>query len=252
MSKDIHGKSYPPEFNEMNSCALITGAGRRVGRAIALYLAARGWDIVLHMCHSDPAPIVNELHALKVKTHVIKASLHQGNCHEVIKEAFAHGAVGALINNASVFGIADDEKSFADNMNIHVDVPFFLSQSFEKILPATDKGCIIHVTDQRVFNATPYFLSYSVSKLAMSAMTERMALAFAPRVRVNEVAPGPIFPHEGQNPEVFKAQCRRMPLRHGAHPDDVAAAVYFLLTHDAITGARLPVDGGQHLGWANP
>ena len=235
--------------------ALITGGARRIGRAIALQLADEGWDIAIHAHRS-----VKQAHALQkeIEHKGRTASVIIGDLRKesdsIIKESLRyHQTIGALINNASIF-LPDTYRDatpaqWDETMAVNAKAAFFLSQHFVRFLPETQRGCIIHISDQRVFNMTSHFATYAMSQFLLHGMTRCMALAFAPRVRVNEVAPGPILPDQRQSTDDFQQQCRRMPLKHGGTPATVAHAVSFLLHNDAITGQTIPIDGGQSLGW---
>ena len=235
--------------------ALITGGARRIGRAIALQLADEGWDIAIHAHRS-----VKQAHALQaeIEQKGRNASVIIGDVRDdteaIITEALrCHQVIGVLINNASIF-LPDTYRSatpaqWDETMAVNAKAAFFLSQHFVRSLPETQRGCIIHISDQRVFNMTPHFATYAMSQYVLHGMTRSMALAFAPRVRVNEVAPGPILPDQQQSTDDFRQQCRRMPLGHGGTPATVAHAVSFLLHNDAVTGQTISVDGGQSLGW---
>ena len=235
--------------------ALITGGARRIGRAIALQLAIDGWDIAIHAHRS-----VKQAHALQaeIEQKGRKSSVIIGDVREdtdaIITETLRHHQeLGALINNASIF-VPDTYRDatpaqWDETMAVNAKSVFFLSQHFVRSLPETQRGCIIHISDQRVFNMTPHFATYAMSQYVLHGMTRCMALAFAPQVRVNEVAPGPILPDEQQSAADFHQQCLRMPLGHGGTPATVAHAVSFLLHNDAVTGQTISVDGGQSLGW---
>lgn len=253
-SSQINGMAHvtlPP----VPKIALITGGARRIGRAIALHLAIEGWDIAIHAHRS-----VKQAHALQkeIEQKGRKASVIIGDVREnteaIVKEAHRHHQeLGALINNASIF-VPDTYRDatpaqWDDAMAVNAKAVFFLSQHFARSLPETQRGCIIHISDQRVFNMTPHFATYAMSQFLLHGMTRCMALAFAPRVRVNEVAPGPILPHEQQSADDFHQQCMNMPLGHGGTPATVAHAVSFLLHNDAVTGQTVRIDGGQSLGW---
>jgi NAD(P)-dependent dehydrogenase (short-subunit alcohol dehydrogenase family) len=127
-----------------------------------------------------------------------------------------------------------------------------LSQEFARRLPDDAGGLIVNLLDERVWNLTPYFVSYTLSKVGLWTLTQTMALALAPRIRVNGIGPGPTLPSPRQSHEQFLQQCRSMPLKRGAGPDEIAAALRFLLAAPAMTGQMIALDGGQHLGWAQP
>jgi NAD(P)-dependent dehydrogenase (short-subunit alcohol dehydrogenase family) len=135
---------------------------------------------------------------------------------------------------------------------VNLRAPFVLLQRFAELLPADANGAVINLLDERVWNLTPYFVSYTVSKAGLWALTQTMALALAPRIRVNGIGPGPALPSPRQTPEQFERQCRQMPLRRGTTPGEIASAARFILASPALTGQMIALDGGQHLGWAQP
>ena len=127
-----------------------------------------------------------------------------------------------------------------------------LTQAFARQLPAGATGCVVNILDQRVWNLTPYFLSYTVSKSALWTLTRTLAMALAPRVRVNAIGPGPTLRNERQTEDHFAAQCQRVPLGRGTTPEEICQGVRFLLSAPALTGQMIALDGGEHLGWAQP
>src|SRR5439155_19458532 len=164
--------------------------------------------------------------------------------------------IGVLVNNASIF--ANDtmttatRESWDAHLAINLRAPFMLGQEFAARLPPDAGGVIINLLDERVWNLTPYFVSYTVSKTALWTLTRTMALALAPRIRVNGIGPGPTLPSPRQSPEQFLARCHSLPLRRGTSPGEIAAALRFILAAPAMTGQMIALDGGEHLGWAQP
>src|SRR5262249_54563678 len=128
--------------------------------------------------------------------------------------------------------------------------PLKLIQDFARVLPANQSGLVVNMLDQRVWNPTPYFLSYTVAKAGLWTLTQTLALALAPRIRVNAIGPGPTLPSPRQSEAQFQAQWARMPLGRGTTPSEIADAVAFILDAPAMTGQMIALDGGQHLGWA--
>jgi NAD(P)-dependent dehydrogenase (short-subunit alcohol dehydrogenase family) len=135
---------------------------------------------------------------------------------------------------------------------VNLRAPFVLIQEFARHLPETAGGCVVNLLDERVWNLTPYFMSYTLSKTGLWALTQTMAMALAPRIRINGVGPGPTLPSPRQSHEQFLQQCRAMPLQRGTAPEEIAAALRFILAAPAMTGQMIALDGGQHLGWAQP
>jgi NAD(P)-dependent dehydrogenase (short-subunit alcohol dehydrogenase family) len=123
-------------------------------------------------------------------------------------------------------------------------------QGFARQRPADAGGAIVNILDERVWNITPHFVTYTLSKAGLWALTRSMALALAPHVRVNGIGPGPTLPSPRQSAEQFARQSAAMPLGRGTTPEEIAAAVRFILAAPAMTGQMIALDGGQHLGWA--
>ncbi len=165
----------------------------------------------------------------------------------------ALGPIGCLINNASIF--ERDEvasatlASWERHQAVNLRAPMFLTQSFAKHLPATAQGVVINIIDERVWHLTPHFMSYTVSKTGLWTLTQTLAMALAPRIRVNAVGPGPTLPSPYQNQAQFDRQQARMPLGRGTTPSEICAAARFILEAPAMTGQMIALDGGQHLGW---
>ena len=135
---------------------------------------------------------------------------------------------------------------------VNLRAPFVLIQNFAARLPAHAGGVVVNLLDQRVWSLTPYFVSYTLAKAGLWTLTQTMALALAPRIRVNGIGPGPTLPSPRQSQDQFARQCELMPLRRGTSPDEIAAAMRFILAAPAMTGQMIALDGGQHLGWAQP
>jgi NAD(P)-dependent dehydrogenase (short-subunit alcohol dehydrogenase family) len=174
---------------------------------------------------------------------------------ELVPRAVAAlGPLGCLVNNASVFendtAATADRASWDAHIEVNLRAPFVLMQGFAAQLPETASGAIVNLLDQRVWSLTPYFVSYTVSKAALWTLTQTMALALAPRIRVNGIGPGPTLPSPRQSAAQFERQCAALPLRRGTTPDEIAAAIRFILAAPAMTGQMIALDGGQHLGWA--
>ena len=160
-----------------------------------------------------------------------------------------------LVNNASIFEndlvSTVTRESWDRHLAVNLRAPFVLMQEFAARLPPDCGGLIVNMLDERVWNLTPYFVSYTLSKAGLWTLTQTMALALAPRIRVNAIGPGPTLPSPRQSTEQFAAQCRAMPLQRGTSPDEIAAALRFILAAPAMTGQMIALDGGQHLGWGH-
>ena len=137
-------------------------------------------------------------------------------------------------------------------MTVNLRSPFFLTQSFARALPSERQGNVVNILDERVWNLTPHFMTYTLSKSGLWTMTRTLAMALAPRIRVNGIGPGPILPSIHQTEEQFRRQWQAQPLRRPIAPEEIARAVAFILDAPAMTGQMIALDGGQHLGWAQP
>ena len=240
--------------------AVVTGAARRIGRVIALDLAAQGWAVAVH-CHrseADANETVDEIRHRGGAAARITADLaDERQLHTIISGATRElGPVTCLINNASIFEDDHIATVTADSLDRHLAInmraPLFLTQAFAAQLPDGEKGNVINVIDQRVWNLTPYFTSYSLSKSGLWSLTQISAMALAPDIRVNAIGPGPTFPSPRQSPEQFERQWSNVPLGEAVPPEQIGEAVRFILAASSMTGQMIALDGGQHLGWAQP
>jgi NAD(P)-dependent dehydrogenase (short-subunit alcohol dehydrogenase family) len=240
--------------------ALVTGAGKRIGRAIALSLGRAGWAVAIHYRESrqEAEDVVREVVAAGGRATAIRADLLREEETEALvpHAAAALGPLGCLVNSASVFendaALAVTRESWDSHLATNLRAPFVLMQAFARQLPAEAEGAIINLLDERVWNLTPHFVSYTVSKAGLWTLTQTMALALAPRIRVNGIGPGPALPSPRQSEAQFRRQQQMMPLRRGTTPEEIATAVQFILSAPAMTGQMIALDGGQHLGWAQP
>jgi NAD(P)-dependent dehydrogenase (short-subunit alcohol dehydrogenase family) len=240
--------------------ALVTGAGQRIGRVLALSLADAGFAVAVHYHRSRAAAeaVVAAIRAGGGNAAGLAADLADENAARgLLRQAQrALGPVGVLVNNAGVFEDDTVETATRESWDWHLAVnlraPFVLIQEFAKRLPADAGGVVVNLLDQRVWSLTPYFVSYTLSKAGLWTLTQTMALALAPRIRVNGIGPGPALPNIRQSAEQFLRQCAQMPLGRGTSPDEIAVALRFILEAPAVTGQMIALDGGQHLGWAQP
>ncbi len=235
----------------VSQTALVTGAARRIGQAIALALADAGFDLVLHHNRSreEAAELKARIEAKGRKAKLVRADL--GNERQVRGLLERAGPVTALINNASVFH--DDRDDFDlerwdEHFAVHVRAPYVLMQSFAAQLPKKQSGAVVNLVDQRVLALRDDHVSYSVSKFALWGLTRAMSLKLAPRVRVNAVAPGPVLRAASETEAAFLEELKAVPLQRSPSPEEVAAAVVFLVQSPSVTGQTVAVDGGQHLG----
>lgn len=261
--KDILMTTYPPR-------ALVTGAGHRLGRAMALYLGQRGYDVAVHFAHSEDGAkdVVKLIEAMGRRA----VALHADLLDEVQSQALLGragvalgGPVTCLINNASVFEYDDLHTSTRDSWDRHIEsnlrAPYVLTQAMagQGLQAGTDEngepvaaGLIVNMIDQRVRKLTPEFSSYTIAKMGLWALTQTAAQGLAPVIRVNGIGPGPTLQGGRQTAEDFARQRSATVLGRGANPGDITAALGYFLDAPAITGQLLCVDGGQHLGWQTP
>ncbi len=240
--------------------ALVTGGARRIGRALVLGLAEAGFAVAVHHHRSraEAEALVAEIARTGGKAVALAADLaDEAAVRRLLPEAAAVlGPIGVLVNNASIFGndtmSTATRESWDAHLAINLRAPFVLGQEFAAQLPPEAGGAIVNLLDERVWNLTPYFISYTVSKTALWTLTRTMALGLAPRIRVNAIGPGPTLPSLRQSSEQFLARCRSLPLRRGTSPSEIAATLRFILAAPAMTGQMIALDGGEHLGWAQP
>jgi NAD(P)-dependent dehydrogenase (short-subunit alcohol dehydrogenase family) len=237
---------------------LITGAAARVGRAIALDLATDGWAVAVHYNRSEAAAaaVVDKIVGAGGEAALVRADLGEEEQTAGLIGAAA-SALGrpldALVNNASSFEkdslTTMTRASWDLHMEANLRAPCVLAQAFAAALPEGRSGAIVNLVDQRVRKPTPQFFSYAISKAALAWVTVTMAQALAPRIRVNAIAPGPTLRNSRQTEADWQAQVEATLLRSGSPPDEIVAAVRYLLSASAVTGQILVVDGGQHLAW---
>jgi NAD(P)-dependent dehydrogenase (short-subunit alcohol dehydrogenase family) len=239
----------------MTKNVLITGASQRIGRAIALSFAMKGWDIALHFNSSqaEACDTAAELRAKDVRAVLIKTNLENpSEVSKLLPNAVAElGPITCLINNAARFDVDDIFDLTASSFDAHIKpnllAPALLTQAFAEQLPGVVQGNIVNIVDQRVFNLRPDFLSYTLSKVGLWALTQTTAMALAPKIRVNAIGPGPTLANTRQSAAQFKQQQQSVPLGYGPSPEEIARAVHFILDSPSMTGEFISLDGGQHL-----
>jgi NAD(P)-dependent dehydrogenase (short-subunit alcohol dehydrogenase family) len=240
--------------------ALVTGAARRIGRAIALDLGRRGVAVGVHYRRSadEAGTVVDEIRAAGGRAVALPADLaDEAEVRTLIPQlADAFGPVTCLVNNASLFerdeALTATRASWDAHIETNLRAPFVLTQMLAAALPEDRNGAVVNLLDQRVWALTPHFMSYTLSKAGLWTLTQTFALALAPHIRVNAIGPGPTLASIHQTAAEFAAQEQRLPLRRGAAPEEIAAAVAFILAQPAMTGQMIALDGGQHLGWTFP
>jgi NAD(P)-dependent dehydrogenase (short-subunit alcohol dehydrogenase family) len=248
--------------------ALVTGAGHRLGRAMALYLAGRGYDVAVHYASSAAAAqqVVREIVALGRNACALQADLLNPDAAEALVAQAASalgGPLTVLINNASIFEHDTIHTATRTSWDRHIgsnlQAPFLLTQGFAaQARPATHdpepraSSLIVNMIDQRVRKLTPDFMTYTIAKMGLWALTQTTAQALAPAIRVNAIGPGPTLIGARQSQQHFDRQRAATVLKRGANPADITAALGYFLDADAVTGQLICVDGGQHLGWQTP
>lgn len=250
--------------------ALVTGAGARLGRAMAVYLAGRGWDVAVH--YSGSAKGAAETVALCKAEGAHAVALQADLLDEAATEALVPRAAEALggpltllVNNASIFEYDRLETATAESWDRHINsnlrAPFFLTQAFAAQAPEATTcdagepratGLVVNMLDQRVRKLTPEFATYTIAKMGLWAFTRTAAQTLAPRIRVNGIGPGPTLIGARQSEDHFARQRAGTVLGRGADAEDITAALGYLIEAKAVTGQMIAVDGGQHLGWQTP
>jgi len=250
--------------------ALVTGAARRLGRAMALSLAGRGYDVAVHYSSSpdEAGEVVREIEKIGRKAIALPADLVvEEQVQSLIAQASEAlgGPLNVLVNNASIFEHDDivtaDRASWDRHMEANLRAPFVLTQNFAANAPEpvldenaepVAQALVVNLLDQRVRKLTPEFMSYTISKMGLWAFTQTAAMALGPKVRVNAIGPGPTLKGARQTEEHFAHQRASTLLARGANPKDVTAALNYLLDAQSVTGQLIAVDGGQHLAWQTP
>ena len=249
----------PSDSSERPPVALVTGAARRIGAAIACDLAANGFTVALHHHASDQEA--------EATAGVIR---NGGGCCEIFRADLTHGQetaslvdtvaqrlgrIDLLVNNASIFehdsALDPDPVLWDRHFAVHLKAPAMLASRFVR-QPGLETGLIVNIIDQRVLRLNPQFFSYTLSKSALWTATQTMAQAFAPMVRVNAISPGPTLPNERQSQSDFDRQVAGLPLKRGPDLADFGRTVLYLWRMPAVTGQMIALDGGQHLAWETP
>lgn len=238
--------------------ALVTGASRRIGRASALHLGRLGFAVAIHYEHShdEAAEVAREIEAAGGRAGLFQADLKDEGQTQGLgpQVCAAMGPIGVLINNASTFERDEALTADRDHWDLHMEVnlraPFILSQHVALTRPEGAQAVIVNMLDQRVWNLTPHFITYTLSKAGLWTLTQTLALAFAPHVRVVGIGPGPALPSARQTQDHFDQQVARTPLRIATTPDEIARTIQYVIETSSFTGQMIALDGGQHLDWA--
>lgn len=240
--------------------ALVTGAARRIGREIAVALADDGWAVAVHYNASaaDAQAVVAEITRNGGRAAALRASLDDEAAVSELVPSAAHalGPLGLLVNNAARFerdeALTVTRESWDRHLEPNLWAPFVLMQQFARQLPEDARGVVVNMLDQRVLNLTPHFVSYTVAKAALWSLTQSMAMALAPRIRVVGIGLGPTLSSERQTEEQFAAQVAATPLACAITTADVSATIRYILATPTLTGQLIALDAGEHLGWAQP
>jgi NAD(P)-dependent dehydrogenase (short-subunit alcohol dehydrogenase family) len=250
--------------------ALVTGAAIRLGRAMALRLAERGHDVAVHYHGSkdEAEDAVRAIEALGRRAVALQADLLDEEQVAALLPRAAEalgGPITVLVNSASIFEYdtlaTATRESWDRHFGSNLRAPFVLTQTLAAQAPEpvpdangepVAQALVVNMVDQRVVKLTPEFMTYTLAKTALWTLTQTAAQALAPRVRVNAIGPGPTVRGHRQSESHFARQRAATVLNRGSDPEDILAALDYLLTAKAVTGDLLLVDGGQHLGWRTP
>ncbi|MBF0191584.1 MAG: SDR family oxidoreductase [Magnetococcales bacterium] len=236
--------------------ALITGGARRLGAACVRALAREGMAVVIHHHGSEKAAreLADAINAQGGTAHPLQADLEDSGQTETLipqAEAVLGRPVTLLVNNAAIFEHGSIRHTPTDQWNRHLAInltaPFLLTREFARRLPPGQPGQIIQIIDRHAHQPRPDYAAYSAAKSALWTLTRQAALELAPAIRVNAIGPGPILPAPGDSPERFARIGAATPAGRSGSPDDIVAALLFLIRNDFITGELIRVDGGEHL-----
>ena len=242
-------------------CALVTGAGARVGKAMAEHLGEQGWDVAVHYRSSDAGARETAQTIEKTGGRAVMVQADLSVDEEV--RALIHKAADALgapltllVNSASTFhddqATDFDAKGWDFHFDTNLRAPVTLAQAFSNALPEGERGLVVNLIDQRVWKLNPQFFTYMLSKSALWTATRTLAQALAPNIRVNAIGPGPTLKSIHQTDEEFAEEQRNTLTQRGSSPKELIKALDFLILSDAVTGQMIAVDGGQHLMWQTP
>ncbi|MCK3683693.1 SDR family NAD(P)-dependent oxidoreductase [Maribellus sp. YY47] len=239
----------------MNPTALITGASKRIGKAISEHLAANGWNVIIHFNRSaeEAIELVQELGDNYPTQLFSSVTANLSNNHEVeslIPNIVAKsGPFDLLVNNASVFDKSylreTSERLYDSQMNVNLKAPFFLTRDFSVYCK---KGNIINFVDTRITGNTSNFAAYTLSKKALWELTKMAALEFAPEIRVNAIAPGVTLAPADEDENYLQNLAKSIPMKQPGGVDPILKSIDFILENNHLTGQLLFADGGENLG----
>lgn len=240
--------------------ALVTGGGKRIGKAIVEDLAANGFAVAIHCNRSraEAEALAEKIKGQNGRAAVVAADLtDMAAVGDLIGRAEAAlGPVTLLVNNASLFAndtVQDfDWLAWDRHFAIHVKAPALLAQTFARALPQGQEGLIVNMIDQRVWRPTPRYFSYALSKSTLWTQTQMLAQGLGPRIRVNAIGPGPTLKNMRQEDHDFDKQVAGLILKHGPELPEFGATVRYLWAARSVTGQMIALDGGQHLAWQTP
>ncbi len=240
--------------------AIITGASKRIGAAIARSLAMQGVNLIVHYLGSteDAKALCQDLEVHhNVRAVPIKADLTDGaDTKRLFEESVkALGPIELLVNNASIFEpdslLEPINELWAAHFAIHLQAPSILSAEMAK-QENLDAGLIVNIIDQRVQNLNPTFYSYTLSKSALWTATKTMAQSLGPKIRVNGIGPGPTLPNKRQSEADFDKQVRQLLLKEAPDLAEFGETIAWMWKTQSVTGQLVMLDGGQHLAWETP
>lgn len=240
--------------------ALVTGGAKRIGRAMVERLARDGWRVAIHCNASvvDATALAQAIEAAGGRATVVQADLADADAVSgmIAAATAAIGPLTLLVNNASEFEEDRIETLDLDRWHrtlaVDLTAPVILARDFAAQLPEGVEGLVVNVLDQRVWKETPLFFSYQIAKSALWTATRTMARSLAPRIRVNAIGPGPTLASPRQGDADFAKQAAAVPLGRSSSPQEVCAALAYLIEARSLTGQMLALDGGQHLAWQTP
>lgn len=241
--------------------ALVTGAGARLGKAMAEALGADGWAVAIHYRNSRvgaeaTAQVIRDAGG---RAELVQADLaieeETATLVRAAQEALG-GPLTLLVNSASTFvddtAVEHTREDWDFHMGPNLRAPILMAQHFARALPEDEAGLVVNLIDMRVWKLNPLFFTYTLSKSALWTATQTLAQALAPRIRVNGIGPGPALGNVHQKPGEFEAEAAATLTQQGSNPREIVKALRYLIEADSVTGQMIASDGGQHLMWQTP